>query len=84
MCLEVEEKVHHLLIHCPFAHRVWSALFEMFGMEWVMPKTVEDLFVRWHWRYKFIQGKILWRLVVYAACWKLWLERNNRVFWNKS
>ena len=33
MCLEDEETVHHLLIHCPFAHRVWSTLFEMFGME---------------------------------------------------
>ena len=48
MCLEDEEMVHHLLIHCPFAHRVWSKLFEMFGMEWVMPRTVEVLFVQWH------------------------------------
>ena len=45
MCLEDEETVHHLLIHCPFAHRVWSALFEMFGMECVIPRIVEDLFI---------------------------------------
>ena len=66
MCLEDEETVHHLLIHCPFAHRVWSALFEMFGMEWVMPRTLEDLFVQWHWRCKFIRGKIL--LEVSSVC----------------
>ena len=45
MCLEDEETVHHLMIHCHFAHRVWSILLEMFGMEWVMPRIVEDLFL---------------------------------------
>lgn len=29
-------------------------------------------------------SKIIWKLVLYATCCKLWLERNNRVFKNKS
>ena len=35
--------MHHLLIHCPFAHGVWSAIINMFDINWVMPETVEDL-----------------------------------------
>ena len=37
MCLKDEEKVHHLLIHCSFAHRVRSAILLIFDMQWVMP-----------------------------------------------
>ena len=33
---------------------------------------------------KFVRDNILWKLVVYATVWKLWLERNRRVFINKS
>lgn len=44
MCLEDKETVYHLMIHCHFGHRVWSTLLEMFGIEWAMPRIVEDLF----------------------------------------
>ena len=46
LCLNDEETVHHLLIHCPFAHGVWSAIINMYDMNWVMPRTVEDLFIQ--------------------------------------
>ena len=32
MCLKVEESVHHLLIHCVFAHKVRSAILNVFDM----------------------------------------------------
>lgn len=28
-------------------------------------------------------GNILWKLVLYASVWKLWVDRNSRVFRNK-
>ena len=31
-----------------------------------------------------VRRKILWKSVLYAILWKIWLERNNRVFRNKS
>ena len=33
MCLKDEETVHHHLIHCSFAHRVWSVILMMFDMQ---------------------------------------------------
>ena len=56
----------------------------MFDVNWVIPKMVEDRFLQWHLGTKFVCGKILWKAVLYATCWKLWRERNNQVFCNQS
>ena len=72
--------LHHLMIHCDFASKMWSAILKIFEMEWVMPRSVDDLFLHWRWGCKYGRGKILWKFVLYATFWKIWLERNNRVF----
>ena len=77
MCLKDEETVHHLLIHCQFAYRVWMVVINMFEMKWVMPRTVADLFIQWRLRSKFSRARVLWKSILYATLWKLWLERNN-------
>lgn len=59
-------------------------IINMFAFQWVLPRHVEDMFCQWILGCKFIRGKILWRIALNATPWKLWLERNNRVFWNKS
>lgn len=33
ICLNGEETVHHLLIHCHHAHKVWTAVINLFDME---------------------------------------------------
>ena len=33
----------HLLLHCKFSHALWSAIFKVFGIHWVMPKSVSSL-----------------------------------------
>lgn len=83
MCLRDEETVNHLLVHCNFAYNVWVALFARFDMQWVMPWSVAELFRRWLFRCHFTHGRILWKFMLYTACWKIWLERNNRIFNNK-
>eukprot|EP00268_Persea_americana_P009584 TRINITY_DN13833_c0_g1_i1.p1 TRINITY_DN13833_c0_g1~~TRINITY_DN13833_c0_g1_i1.p1 ORF type:complete len:152 (+),score=17.53 TRINITY_DN13833_c0_g1_i1:3-458(+) len=84
MCLKDEEGMRHLLIHCQFAYRVWMAVINMFEMQWVMPRSVADLFIQWRLRCKFFRAWILWQSIFYAPLWKLWLEMNNRVFLNQS
>ena len=49
-----------------------------------MPRAVDNLFHQWRFGCKYIRGRILWKLVLYATLWKLWLERNDRLFRNKS
>ena len=56
----------------------------MFEVQWVMPQSVDDLFCQWRLGCKFIRGKILLKSVLYATLWKLWMERNNRHFRNRS
>ena len=34
------ESVHHLLLHCPIAFELWSLVFCLFGLHWVMPHLV--------------------------------------------
>lgn len=84
MCLRGEEMVHHLLIHCKFAYSVWMALFARLGMQCVMPCSVDELFQQWSFGSKFVHGRSLWKLILYATFWKLWLQSNNRIFKNKS
>ena len=80
LCLAAEETVDHLLLHCEWAWRLWSDMFRLFGVQWVMPQTVFDLFSCW------LGGEgrhsAVWRLVPHAIIWTLWRERNSRVFEN--
>ena len=45
-----EESVDLLLISCPVAHSLWMYMLWLFGIDWVMPGSVADLFFCWyHW-----------------------------------
>jgi hypothetical protein len=48
MCKKNGESVDHLLIHCEVATRIWHYMFTLFGIEWVMPQKVLDLFACWN------------------------------------
>ena len=37
MCKKSEESVNHLLLHCPIAYELWSMVWTLFGLLWVMP-----------------------------------------------
>jgi hypothetical protein len=47
LCKRDGELVDHLLLHCDVASALWNTLFTRFGMSWVMPRRVFDLFVCW-------------------------------------
>ena len=44
MCKKCGESVDHLLLHCPIACELWSLVFCLFGIHWVMPQKVIELF----------------------------------------
>ena len=79
-----EETAHHLFLHCNLARNVWMILFARFGISWVMPWSVEDLFQLWYFKCRFACDRILWTFLLYAFLWKVWLERNNRIFKNNG
>ena len=54
MCHRNEETVDYLLLHRPVAHSLWVYIFQIFGIQWVMSGSVENLVYCWsYWRGKF-------------------------------
>ena len=40
MCKCNGELVDHLFLHCPVVRDLWSMVFGLFGVSWVMPQSV--------------------------------------------
>jgi hypothetical protein len=47
LCKRNGESVDHSLLHYDVAFAPWNSLFTRFGMSWVMPRRVIDLFACW-------------------------------------
>ncbi len=47
MCKCSGELVDHLLLHCLMAFEVWSFIFDLIGVNWVMPRSVLELLACW-------------------------------------
>ena len=80
MCKRNGESVDHLLIHCPIAFDLWSMVFTLFGIHWVMPKTVVDLLACWQGKLGRHRNSAIWMTVPHCFIWCIWRERNNRNF----
>ena len=80
MCKKSGELVNHLLLHCPIAYELWSVVWTLFGLLWVMPYGIFDLFLSWqgffggHWSIDF------WRAVPHCVLWCIWRKWNSRCF----
>jgi hypothetical protein len=68
-----------LLLHCDVAYALWSALFTRFGLFWVMPRRVFDLFACW-WTFGRPRSAAIWKMVPTCLIRYVWKERNNRCF----
>ena len=47
MCKKSGESMNNLLLHCPIAYELWSMVWTLFGLLWVMPQSVIDLLSSW-------------------------------------
>jgi len=79
MCKRDGKLVDHLLLHCDVAYALWSALFTRFGLSWVMPRRVIDLFACW-WTFGRPRSVEIWKMVPACLLWCVWKEMNNRCF----
>jgi hypothetical protein len=53
--------------------------FSRFGLSWVMPRRVVDLFACW-WTVGSTQSAVVWKMVPSCLLWCLWREKNDRSF----
>jgi hypothetical protein len=47
MCKRNEESMVHPFFHCEVACALWNASFSRFGLSWVMPRKVANLYASW-------------------------------------
>jgi hypothetical protein len=66
-----------LFCRCDIVQDLWSLVFCLFDVSWVMLDSVKDLVSYWkrHFVKKF--NTKIWRVVPLCLMWCLWRERNN-------
>jgi hypothetical protein len=80
LCKADGESVDHLLLHCAYAKELRDMIFVWFGISWVMPRRVLELFDCWQWSMGCHQKLVVWRVIPHCIMWCLWRERNVRTF----
>jgi hypothetical protein len=79
MCKHSGESVNHLFLHCEVAQVLWSMVFSLFVVTWVMPEGVLELLACWHSQQGNISAEV-WRIVPLCVMWIIWRERNEKCF----
>jgi hypothetical protein len=79
LCKSDGESVDHLLLHCRVTNAFWNAIFSRFGLCWVMPRSVRELFACW-WTGGRTRSAMVWKMIPLCLMWCIWRERNARCF----
>ena len=69
MCLENEETIDHLLLHCSKARALWELLFTLVGVSWVLPSSVRETLLSWHGSFVSKKRKKVWRAAPLHIFW---------------
>ena len=80
MCKADGESIDHLLLHFPYAKELWDMIFALFGIHWVMPKHVIEVFCCWQGSMGRHKNMVIWKAIPHCLMWCIWRERNARIF----
>ena len=69
-----------MLLHCTVAQELWSLIFVLFGITWVMPRGMVDLLLCWSDRFGKYEAGAIWKAIPHCLMWCIWRKRYNRVF----
>ena len=80
MCKRNAESTDHLLLHCQAASELWSLVFFIFGVQWVMSGSIKELFECWSQVGCRGRQRLGWKVVPLCLFWCIWREKNLRAF----
>ena len=69
MCLENEETIDHLLLHCSKTRALWELLFTLVGVSWVLPSSVRETLLSCHGSFVGKKRKKVWRAAPLHIFW---------------
>ncbi|CAN1815968.1 hypothetical protein LINPERHAP1_LOCUS27616 [Linum perenne] len=84
LCSSNLESINHLFLRCEFAERVWNRISSALSIFGPRGENVKSVFMEWKdviCSTSFHGGV---RGVLHAFLWYVWLERNNRIFNERS
>ncbi|RVX09324.1 LINE-1 retrotransposable element ORF2 protein [Vitis vinifera] len=85
LCKGNGESIDHLFLLCPVTIGLWNKLFKLAGLDWVPPRSFEDMLViTFKGLGNSLRGKTLWQVACLTLVWIVWQERNNRIFEDKG
>ena len=61
----------HLLLPCPITSKLWNMVFNLFGVQWVMPLRVLDMLSSWQGWFECHRYKRIWEAVPHCLMWCL-------------
>eukprot|EP01018_Ginkgo_biloba_P026440 Gb_23433 [translate_table: standard] len=80
LCENDFELVNHLFLECPFSKAVLSWVLSSFTLSWVLPDNLSGALRQWSSPFSSKATSSLWILSFHHCLWKIWKERNNRIF----
>ncbi|RVW35300.1 putative ribonuclease H protein [Vitis vinifera] len=80
LCLENEETIDHLLLHCSRTRVLWDLLFTILGVSWVLPYSVKETLLSWHGSFVGKKRNKVWRAAPLHIFWTVWKARNCLAF----
>jgi hypothetical protein len=88
-CVSEEESTAHLLLNCPFAQEVWSRELVPWMNPVIFSAELTSLLIHWQAPCPFSLNKkerlkLCWVSLPKFILWKIWLERNARIFKGKE
>ena len=80
LCKEKEEISDHLILFCKRTTMLWSLIFSLFGVQWVLHSSIKRNLLGWHSTFVGKRREKAWRAAPLCLMWTLWKERNKRAF----
>lgn len=81
LCNCNEESCNHILLWCPLTHNLWTLVYSLLGISWVIAGSVKSELLAWDGLYKKNKSS---RLIPLTIFWVIWKERNNKAFDGKE